>query len=626
MFKQLMQEKYAVPEGGLSLFRDLNLEECMKKIPAGIRTIVTEKAERWLNYEFPVIPFTRFMETRRFGNRYNYETYLVDRWAALFDLICAELLYKEGRYIDKIMDCVWMDCEMSTWTIPSHVSYVLPTVEGANYDHLELFSAEMGAIISLAYYFFKDEFESRAPKVFNARIIYELRRRMIDSFMNNSDGFAWFKRGGNWNIWIMSNLLIAGACIITDSNEMTALVQKVLSSAQVYLDTFPKDAICPEGSRYWMLSCGTFIDCIELLYDITEGRVDLTGEPILRKMLEYNMYFVKPGTYHFNFGDCEIGLPADAIFLRRVAKRIGYDEMERYAAGLYVNDQKSYLNNTSNQYRRLRDFFCSGITREAYTPYEPPYPHHMESLHTYFGCEGDMNYAIKAHTNGDPHGHLDTGSIIIFKEGKPLLIDPGLDAYSSFNWSFEKTKYRNAAWHNTMIFNGYAEAPGPGAKATDHLCGENSYSFELAGTFKPEAEVKSWRRTCRNRDGAIYLEDRWEIGGEGSVSLVLMIWDKPRIITEEHKICLDRVGAFITYDPIFTPEVDLLEENGSLNCEAVHIEHAMRVDFYKIAPRLHYEMPLIMPYASSLQWGQPYLYRIRLNTKAHSGCCVTEIK
>ena len=171
MFQKLMQEQYPCPEEGIRLFCDLDIPDCMKNIPEGIRTIVTEKADRWLNYEFPVITFTRFMETRRFGNRYNYETLLVDRWCALFDLICAELLIRDKRYIDKIMDCIWMLCEMSTWTIPAHVPYVLPTVDGETYDTLELFSAEVCSVTALAYYFFKEEFETRAP-VYSIKELY----------------------------------------------------------------------------------------------------------------------------------------------------------------------------------------------------------------------------------------------------------------------------------------------------------------------------------------------------------------------------------------------------------------------------------------------------------------------
>lgn len=98
------------------------------------------------------------------------------------------------------------------------------------------------------------------------------------------------------------------------------------------------------------------------------------------------------------------------------------------------------------------------------------------------------------------------------------------------------------------------------------------------------------------------------------------------VSAEIRTIVLDRVGATILYDEAFTPSVDLLEESGSLNNPEILAEHAARLDFYEIAPRLPYEAPTVIPYPSSLQWGQPYLYRVVLRTRANVGRCVTVIE
>ncbi|MBQ7338329.1 MAG: heparinase II/III family protein [Clostridia bacterium] len=633
MFRFDMERPLVLPSDGVRFFRDIDFEAMPATVPAEIRTVVLEKAERWLGYIFPVIPASAYTLTRRNGNRYNYEILLVDRWMALFDLMSAELITRQGRYIEKIMDVVWMNCEMSTWTIQSHTDYMLPTVDGSSYDWLELFSAEMGSLIAWAYYFFKDEFERRVPTVFNARIVYELRHRMLDNFMENAKvgdkRWRWFCAGGNWNIWIMTNILNVAGAIVTDPEEMDRIVKKVLTSAQVYLDTFPKDGICPEGPRYWTLSCGAFIDLLEQLHDLSGGAIDHLSDPILRTMLEYNMYFIKPGTATFNFGDAEICLAVDSIFLRRIAKRIGYEEMERYAASLYIDAKTSYLQQTSSFYRRLRDLFSSAVTTESKEPYEPPYPRYMESLHTYFDKteQAPLYLGVKAHTNADPHGHVDTGSYIVYKDGAPVLIDPGLDCYSTFNWNYKMTKYRNAGWHNTMMFNGCAEAGGGQFAASAQCCSlaQRSFSCELAKTFAPEAQVRSWSRAWKSEGGAITVTDRWDIGGEGTAEMVLMTRDKPRIVAEEHKLVLDTVGVSVTYDPMFTPRVELLEESGSLNSPEISREHTTRLDFYQIAPRLPYEKPTVIPYPSSLQWGQPYLYRVVLRTVANHATVVTII-
>ena len=131
MFHADMERPFRLPQNGGRFFRDIDLNAMPTTIPTQIRTVVLEKAERWLNYTFPVIPASAYTMTRRNGNRYNYEILLVDRWMALFDLMSAELITRQGRYIEKMMDVVWMNCEMSSWTIQSHTDYMLPTVDGS---------------------------------------------------------------------------------------------------------------------------------------------------------------------------------------------------------------------------------------------------------------------------------------------------------------------------------------------------------------------------------------------------------------------------------------------------------------------------------------------------------------
>ena len=107
--------------------------------------------------------------------------------------------------------------------------------------------------------------------------------------------------------------------------------------------------------------------------------------------------------------------------------------------------------------------------------------------------------------------------------------------------------------------------------------------------------------------------------------MVLMTRHKPRIVTEEQKIVLDAIGTTIAYDPMFTPRVELMDESGSLNSPEILAERQTRLDFYRVAPRLPYEKPTVIPYPSSLQWGQPYLYRIVLRAQAHKASCTTVI-
>ena len=62
--------------------------------------------------------------------------------------------------------------------------------------------------------------------------------------------------------------------------------------------------------------------------------------------------------------------------------------------------------------------------------------------------------AVKAGNNGDSHNHNDVGSFTLYKEGKPFLIDLGVETYSKK--TFSKDRYEiwtmQSAYHNTVSF------------------------------------------------------------------------------------------------------------------------------------------------------------------------------
>jgi hypothetical protein len=61
---------------------------------------------------------------------------------------------------------------------------------------------------------------------------------------------------------------------------------------------------------------------------------------------------------------------------------------------------------------------------------------HSTGLHL-FRTKG-FDVALNAGNNGVSHNHNDTGSIILFKEGTPVLIDVGVETYTAKTFSPER--------------------------------------------------------------------------------------------------------------------------------------------------------------------------------------------
>lgn len=90
----------------------------------------------------------------------------------------------------------------------------MPEPVGENVWAIDLFSAATGALVALAYYFFRDTFEKEIPRLFNERIIYELNKKIIKPYLSTIE--LWWMgyispNVNNWNPWINSSIMTVAA-------------------------------------------------------------------------------------------------------------------------------------------------------------------------------------------------------------------------------------------------------------------------------------------------------------------------------------------------------------------------------------------------------------------------------
>ena len=84
-------------------------------LPAERRAELVANGEAHLGQPWPALPATLFMEYARIGNRRRYEVAHFARRGALIDLILAECVTGDGRFLDEIINGVWAICEESSW-------------------------------------------------------------------------------------------------------------------------------------------------------------------------------------------------------------------------------------------------------------------------------------------------------------------------------------------------------------------------------------------------------------------------------------------------------------------------------------------------------------------------------
>lgn len=91
--------------------------------------------------------------------------------------------------------------------------------------------------------------------------------------------------------------------------------------------------------------------------------------------------------------------------------------------------------------------------------------------------------AVKYGDNDDNHNHNDTGSIIVYKNGKPVFIDIGVETYTARTFSPDRYQIwtMQSCYHNLPTIDGRDQKAGASYKATDisFRTGEDSSELEM---------------------------------------------------------------------------------------------------------------------------------------------------
>lgn len=144
--------------------------------------------------------------------------------------------------------------------------------------------------------------------------------------------------------------------------------------------------------------------------------------------------------------------------------------------------------------------------------------------------------AVQTAPNARSHGHHDSGSFIVFHDGAPVFVDPGVEAYTAK--TFGKERYTiwtmQSGYHNLPLVADRMQA-GRDARdrasgvRVDDAAGATGMTMELATTFGPEAGVRTWQRRIALDRGAdrVVLRETFGLERAAPVALVFMTPRQP---------------------------------------------------------------------------------------------------
>lgn len=553
-------------------------------MPPDLRRAMVARAEVVQTAGWKSLLASRLLEFKRTGNRSNYEADDFERRNHLQQLVLAECVEGQGRFIDDIVNGIWLICEESFWGVPAHLDAQragkgLPDV---NEPIIDLFAADTVTLLAWTRYLLNEQLDSVSPLI-NKRIVLEAKRRILMPARERNDnwwmGFVTkpeYPVLNNWNPWINSNLLVANLLLEEDAKLRLGAVVRITKSLDVYLNKYSPDGACEEGPGYFGRAALSFFECVSTLESATGGRTSILVHPFIHAMGRYILNTHISGDCYVNYGDAHVDANPDGALIYCYGKAVHDKQL---AAGGAWSAARRGLTATATEAgssaainaslptlsRTLPTLLEADEIRSA--PREEPlirdvwYPHlGLMAAREKRNSAAGMFLAVQAASNGRSHSHNDSGSFMIYQDGDPVAIDVGVEAYSAR--TFGATRYSlwtmQSAFHNLPTIGGVMEHEGLEYQASQ-IRYESSderamLSFNLATAYPKDAGMASWIRTVSldRKRGTVTIEENFELIRPVPISLSVLTPRTPIMINGAIRLQSKSAGSpsvLLKYDP-----------------------------------------------------------------------------
>jgi hypothetical protein len=566
-------------------------------VPEDLRAPIIHQAEADQKAGWSAVLATSFLEFKRNGDRQRYESQSFGRHSQLERLVLAECLEGKGRFVDDIVNGVWLICEETFWGAPAHL-YMQKNGPGL-YDItdpiVELFSAETGQLMAWTRYLVGPQLDQVSPRV-NERIVYETERRILKPVRERND-FWWEGFGpntrtarlNNWTPWINSNLMVANLLLETDPELRIVETTRILKSLDLYLNQYWPDAGEEEGAGYFSASPMCYFEAVSMIDAATGHKTNILATPFIDQMARYILNAHIAGQDYIDYGDAHVHAGPEGDLLYRYGRAVHDPQLAAF--GAYYAARRDMKSPTGQNDGRTRGVRLPSMTRalplllganELRSADKADvmvrdcwYPSlGLVTARVKADSAEGMYFAVLAANNGRSHSHNDTGSYIIYQDGQPVAIDVGVEAYTAKTFSPERYSIwtMQSAYHNLPTIGGVMQHDGVKFQATDRKFDTSTdravYSFNIAQAYPSEAGVKSWVRTVTldRRANKITVEENFELERAVPVSLTVMT---PRIVNlnDGGRITLklakgDGTDSLISYDAgALEPKVETVTLN-----------------------------------------------------------------
>lgn len=575
------------------------------------RSAILAAAESLLGAAWPVLPAARYTDYRRDGNRSRFETAYFERRSRVLLNLLAETLENKGRFLEELLNGCWALCEETGWVVPAHNGPYrgerYPELPDRSEPIVDLFAAETGSVLSAVLQITGAQLAGISQMAVE-RMQREIIERLIVPVLERTD-FWWMgfgeKEPNNWNPWIVSNILLSTCGLPQGSVDTQAVVDASLRYLDNFLAVYKDDGACDEGPAYWGHAAGSLFDAADVLKRLTDGRVDLLADPKIAEMGRYLYRVHIDRGWFVNYADGPAwNAGASPQLIYRYGKAISDKRLSSLGVFLHgaLNSDTSTRRVSAFPFRTIWPLLFErelATAASSYTPLSDAWLPGIQVLSARSPEDSGntpLFFSTKGGDNHESHNHNDVGSFVLFAGGEPVIIDPGVEQYTSKTFSDRRYEIwtMKSSYHNLPVINGTDQLPDSDkaprlprhveAKIEDE---QVRFSLDIAPVYPADAGIDAWVR-----------EYRFLRPSRGQASLEVR--DLPRFSSEENAAEL----VFMTSKrPVIQPGGVVLSAGAASVVLSFEQEQGCRVG------ETHVEEIAIDDVKMSHVWGQT-IYRI----------------
>ena len=383
----------------------------------------------------PEVPITDsiYRHANLHGIRPIYKPRYYRTMTRLEHYILAECIENEGRFLQQIEVYIKAIMDMKSWLHPNHDNSNNDVLEGRSMA-IDLGSRRFGSDLALAEVLLQDKLSTETRQ----EIDDNLRKRIIENYLQTTSGevethLNWFRGTSNWNSVCTSGSVFVTISTSQDPEERLAAVGTALNSMRNYMRGFGGDGYCSEGAGYWNYGFGHYLYLAEILYDYTDGRIDLFEFDNPEKLINVANY---PYNYQISEGICApfsdgVSKVSDdgGFASKMVVRKFGatMPPFRKKKGG--VDSYSAFFQLIEWKYSRKEEKAKESVDKPLAAL--PNYTHFDE-----FGMvisrgkqEVPLSIAIKAGHNDENHNHMDIGTYTLVL-GKDIMTgDIGAPSY-----------------------------------------------------------------------------------------------------------------------------------------------------------------------------------------------------